>query len=99
MKFAALLLVLLFAALVRAAPPGEVRRRPMTVADLFRFRRVTEPQISPDGQHVVYVISTVDLEGNQSSACLWLAPTDGGSPRQLTNTTKKDRHPRWSPDG
>src|SRR4029079_10312701 len=33
-------------------------------------------------------------------ATLGLAATDGkSSPRQLTTTDKKDRHPRWSPDG
>ena len=57
MKCAALLLVFLFAALVRAAPPGESRRRPLTIADLFRFKRVTEPQISPDARHVAYVVT------------------------------------------
>src|SRR5207249_5581609 len=34
------------------------------------------------------------------SSNLWLAATDGKTPpRQLTTTPKKDRHPRWSPDG
>src|SRR4051794_31538744 len=99
MKCAALLLIFAVAALVRAAPPAEIKRRPMTITDLFRFKRVTEPQISPDGKHVAYVVSTVDLDGNQSSSSIWLAPTDGGQPSPLTNTTKKDRHPRWSPDG
>jgi dipeptidyl aminopeptidase/acylaminoacyl peptidase len=74
-------------------------RRPMTIDDLFRFKRVGDPQISPDGKLVVYFVATVDLDGNKSSSSLWLAPTDKGEPRQLTNTTKKDSHPRWSPDG
>src|SRR5207253_4711332 len=29
----------------------------------------------------------------------WLVPAEGGAPRQLTNSTKHDKHPRWSPDG
>lgn len=75
-------------------------RRPMTVDDLFAFARVADPQISPDGKLVAYALTTIDLAGNKSSSCIWLAPADGsGPPRQLTNTTKKDRHPRWSPDG
>ncbi|MGH7225442.1 MAG: TolB family protein, partial [Gemmataceae bacterium] len=74
-------------------------KRPMTIDDLFRFKRVSDPQISPDGKHVVYVVGTVDLDANSISSTLWLAPTDKGEPRQLTNTSKKDRHPRWSPDG
>jgi dipeptidyl aminopeptidase/acylaminoacyl peptidase len=74
-------------------------RRPMKVADLFRFKRVSDPQVSPDGKLVVYVVARVDLDKNQISSSLWLAPTDKGAPRPLTNTTKKDSHPRWSPDG
>jgi dipeptidyl aminopeptidase/acylaminoacyl peptidase len=74
-------------------------KRPMTIEDLFRFQRVSDPQISPDGKLVAYVVGTVDLESNKSASTIWLAPTDGGPPRQLTTTDKKDRHPRWSPDG
>src|SRR5262249_59794742 len=72
----------------------------MTVEDLFKFKRVGDPQISPDGKLVAYVVTTVDLEKNATASSIWLAPTDKGGPRQLTNVPeKKDRHPRWSPDG
>jgi dipeptidyl aminopeptidase/acylaminoacyl peptidase len=94
--------VCLVALLVGAAPaPGADKKRPMTVEDLFRFKRVSDPQISPDGKQVVYVVGSVDMEANKIPASLWLAPTDGkGEPRQLTNAPgKKDGHPRWSPDG
>ncbi|HMO35567.1 MAG TPA: S9 family peptidase, partial [Gemmatales bacterium] len=74
--------------------------RPMTVDDLFAFKRVSDPQVSPDGKLVVYVVTTVDLPGNKSSSNLYLQSTEPGAPaRQLTTTSKKDRHPRWSPDG
>jgi dipeptidyl aminopeptidase/acylaminoacyl peptidase len=98
MERSALLLVVL---LLLAAPAAVFAegKRPMTIDDLFRFKRVSDPQISPDGKLVVYVVGSVDLDGNKISSCLWLASTDKGEPRQLTNTTKKDRHPRWSPDG
>src|SRR6516165_7484723 len=74
-------------------------KRPVQIDDLFRFKRVSDPQISPDGKLVVYVLTTVDLDGNKTSSILWLADIEKGEQRQLTNTTKKDRHPRWSPHG
>ena len=80
---------------VRAAEP----QRAMTLDDLFRFKRLADPQISPDGQQVAYVVTSVDLAENRSSSSIWLAPTGQGEPRQLTNTPKKDKHPSWSPDG
>lgn len=75
-------------------------RRPMQVEDLFRFQRISDPQISPDGKWVAYQMSTVDFAANKSRTNIWLAPTIGnGKPRQLTSSPKADRHPRWSPDG
>jgi dipeptidyl aminopeptidase/acylaminoacyl peptidase len=88
-------LILIFPVGTRAAD-----KRPMTIEDLFRFERVADPQISPDGKMVAYVVTTVDLPGNKTSSSIWLASTqDGKPPHPLTNTTKKDSHPRWSPDG
>src|SRR6266849_6047402 len=49
-------------------------KRPMTVDDLFRFQRVSDPQISPDGKTVAYVVGTVDLSGNKTSSSIWLTP-------------------------
>jgi dipeptidyl aminopeptidase/acylaminoacyl peptidase len=76
-------------------------KRPMKVEDLFAFKRVAAPQISPDGKTVVYQVATVDLAKNTSSTALWLAPADGkAAPKQLTDPKgKRDANPRWSPDG
>jgi dipeptidyl aminopeptidase/acylaminoacyl peptidase len=75
-------------------------KRPMTIEDLFKFPRISEPQISPDGKLVVYAVGKVDRGENKTSSNLWVAATDGSSPpRRLTTTDKKDSRPRWSPDG
>jgi dipeptidyl aminopeptidase/acylaminoacyl peptidase len=74
-------------------------KRAMTLGDLFRFQRVSDPQVSPDGKWVAYVVTSADLEKNALVSHLWIVPTDGSSaPRQLTAAGKRDRHPRWSPD-
>src|SRR5579862_1782156 len=94
-----LLCVCLVAFMSPAVVLAEGGKRTMKLDDMFAFKRVADPKISPDGKLVAYVVSTVDLAGNKSSSAIWLAPTDKGEPRQLTNPTKKDGHPRWSPDG
>lgn len=79
---------------------GQSPKRPIKIEDQFAFKRIADPQISPDGTQIVYAISSVNLEANKSSSNLWLVAADGKSPpRQLTTTDKKDNHPRWSPDG
>ena len=93
-------LALMLAALAVATATA-ADKRPMQVDDLFKFKRVADPQVSPDGALVVYQLTTVDADANKSSTALWLAATDGKTPpRQLTSPSgKKDTHPRWSPDG
>jgi dipeptidyl aminopeptidase/acylaminoacyl peptidase len=98
MKRALCLLVFLIAANEPAIGLA-ADKRPMTIDDLFRFKRVSDPQISPDGKTVAYLVGTVDVPGNKTSSTIWLALTEGDQRRQLTNTSKKDSHPRWNPDG
>jgi dipeptidyl aminopeptidase/acylaminoacyl peptidase len=71
---------------------------PLTLDDMLAMRRVSDPHIGPDGKNVVYVVSTVDREKNASTSTIWIAPTDGSAPRQLTGGPKHDKHPRFSPD-
>lgn len=86
--------------LAPVAPAAAQERRPMKVDDLFRFQRVSDPQISPDGKWVVYVQGQPDLDANKTVTHLWLVATEkGAKPKQLTDGKKSDRHPRWSPDG
>src|SRR4051812_25489851 len=45
--------------------------RAMTVDDLFRFQRVADPQISPNGDLVVYAVTTVvDAANNKTQSNL-----------------------------
>mgnify|MGYP003342251815 FL=1 len=73
--------------------------RPMTVEDLLAMHRVSDPQVSPDGRWIAYVVSVVDMGENRTNSDIWLVAADGtGAPRQLTASPKHDRHPRWSPE-
>jgi dipeptidyl aminopeptidase/acylaminoacyl peptidase len=76
-------------------------KRPITLDDMFAFKRVSDPQISPDGKWVAYVVGEVDKEANKIPTSIWLAATNGASePKRLTHAPgKKDSHPRWRPDG
>jgi dipeptidyl aminopeptidase/acylaminoacyl peptidase len=78
-------------------PPVAAKRR-MEPSDLYRFVNVSDPQISPDGELIAYVQTVVDPETKEPASSIWVARTAGGTPVPFTRG-KKDRAPRWSPDG
>lgn len=73
-------------------------QRPMDLEDIFRIKRVSDPQLSPDGQWVAYVVTEVDKEANSTNSDIWLMRSDGRDVRRFATSPKHDRHPRWFPD-
>jgi dipeptidyl aminopeptidase/acylaminoacyl peptidase len=78
---------------------AQTARRPMKLDDLTRFRNVSDPQISPDGQWVAYTVSTTDAKDDKSSSHVWMVGIDGSNDRQITFSNESESSPRWSPDG
>jgi dipeptidyl aminopeptidase/acylaminoacyl peptidase len=74
-------------------------QRPMRIEDLLQAKRLSDPQISPDGKWVAYTVTEVDEPENRTNSDIWLISIRGGEARPLTQSPKHDRHPRWSPDG
>ena len=74
-------------------------KHPIAFEDLARVQRISDPQVSPDGKWIAYVVGVVDLEANKTNHHIWICPVDGGEPRQLTRGEGSDTRPRWSPDG
>ncbi len=72
--------------------------RPMTPEDVIALERVSDPQVSPDGANVAFVLTTVDDEAHAYQSDLWLVGTDAGDALRLTYDPKHDRAPSWSPD-
>ncbi|MCC6601606.1 MAG: S9 family peptidase [Anaerolineae bacterium] len=75
-------------------------KRLITAEDLYNIALVSDPQISPDGQHVIFGVTRVDRKTEKKYTNLWLVGTDGqNAARQFTYGDHNDTHPRWSPDG
>ncbi|MEO6324264.1 MAG: S9 family peptidase, partial [Thermoanaerobaculia bacterium] len=93
--------VLAFSALFAlVGAPAAQGARPMTLEDLLKTVRVTDPQLSRDGRNVAFVRTTTDLDSGKRNADVWLMPSDGStSARALTRHEKSDSAPRFSPDG
>lgn len=78
---------------------AKLRKRRITAEDLYRFRLVSDSEISPDGRHVVFCVQRVDKKTEKKHSNLWIVPTDGGPARQFTYGDQSDTQPQWSPDG
>src|SRR5213593_3398718 len=75
------------------------QQRAISDSDLYAFRWIASPQISPDGRQVAYVLVTVNAKHDGYETSLWIVGTDGASsPRRLT-AGPRDGAPRWSRDG
>lgn len=85
--------------LLAAATTTSAQPRPMTTLDLISVDRVSDPQVSPDGTRVTFVLSELDLEADGRLTDLWITNVAGGTPRRLTTDPAGDFAPRWSPDG
>ncbi|MEM9664077.1 MAG: S9 family peptidase [Bacteroidota bacterium] len=93
-RFLALSLLTLFLLPVHAqeAPP-------FSAEDVFQLEWASDPQISPDGQQVVYLRNGMDVMEDRRMRRLWTVNTDGTGHRKLTAYDGNESSPRWSPDG
>ena len=78
---------------------AQTARRPLKIDDMTRFRNVSDPQLSPDGQWVAYVVSTIDAKEDKSNSHIWMVNIDGSNNRQITFSNESESSPRFSPDG
>ncbi len=74
-------------------------RRALTAEDINAVREVSDPQLSPDGQWVAYVVRSADPVKDKAKSHIWMSSWDGKQSIQLTNSDDSEHTPRWSPDG
>jgi dipeptidyl aminopeptidase/acylaminoacyl peptidase len=66
---------------------------------VYGLKTVADPQLSPNGEHVVYGVTTTSSESKKAGTQLWISRRDGGGARQLTQIGSRNGNARWSPDG
>jgi len=86
-------LLMLASCMAAAAPAG------LTIRDLVQFDRVADPQLSPDGRSLAYVLRSTDLDANSAKRAIWLMDLDGHNARKLTGGSGSSDTPTWSADG
>ena len=76
-----------------------VKRHPISPQDSWLLKEISDPQVSPDGARVAYVVRRNDRESNERHSSIYVAPVDGKRTARAFTHGKKDGSPRWSPDG
>lgn len=91
------LFVLVFSSMVFAQ-----QTHPITVEDMWKVGRVSDPQVSSDGKMIAYVITRYSMDENNGSSSIYIVAIDGESKdakSSLFNTgMKSSSDPIWSPD-
>ncbi len=67
--------------------------------DIFQLKYAADPQISPNGDWIVYRKMGFDIMEDRGSGNLWMIKTDGSVHQKLTSRETNESSPRWSPDG
>src|SRR5690348_11067845 len=87
-------------ALVAFSPAALAQqKRALSVDDLAKMRDVRDPQCSPDGKWVAYMVSTVNTKDDKHTSHIWMVRTDGSQDIQVTQSQESESGPEWSPDG
>lgn len=96
-KFLILLLIPLF--LSSPDQTIEAQKSKFDYLDVFDLQYVDEPQISPDGNTIIYVRHQFDVMTDSRYTNLWSISFSGDDHKPLTSGKASYGTPTWSPDG
>ena len=96
-------ILLLFILLLFSSTSLQAQKRAFTIEDLYRVKNISDLHVSPDGQTIVFTVTTSDLSRARRNSHIWALDiggnVDGQNPRQLTTSDKSESSPLFSPDG
>jgi len=71
---------------------------PLKPSDVNKVKYVDDPELSPDGKWVTYILSEADTAEDKYDEDIWMTATDGSGSVQLTFSDEDETQPKWSPD-
>jgi dipeptidyl aminopeptidase/acylaminoacyl peptidase len=67
--------------------------------ELMSLKRISDPQISPDGRYILMAIGTPSIVDNKMTTEIYVASIDGSSINKIDADNSVGFNARWSPDG
>ncbi len=78
---------------------NEISKGLLTPEIMWKYGRVNNPCLSPDGKTLAYTTTYYNLQENKGITHLYAVATEGGEPKKLTNGIGSESNPQWSADG
>lgn len=75
------------------------QKKAMTFSEFAHLKMISSPQVSPDGNRIVFTASSKCFHKNITKSALYLVSMEGGEVKQLTSTDYYNGQASWSPDG
>ncbi len=75
------------------------QKRLLTLDDQFTFHKVSDPQISPDGNWIAYTVENTDVKNDTKNKDIYITSWSGSRTLRLTSSKDSEYSPRFSPDG
>ncbi|AWX44758.1 Acylaminoacyl-peptidase [Flagellimonas maritima] len=75
------------------------QKKHFSYLDVFDLQYVSDPQISPNGEWVVYRRMGFDIMKDRAVGNLWLIKTDGSQHQKMTTREVAESNAKWSPSG
>ena len=73
--------------------------RTLTPDHLLAFQLAGDPQLSPDGARLAYVVTRTESAKNEYSSRIYMMAASPGAQPVAFTSGPTDKSPRWSPDG
>src|SRR4051812_41985555 len=99
MRSVRLAFVLVASVAAVAGAQSSSAKRVLRIGDMYHLKNVSDPQLSPEGKWVAYVVSTTDSVKDKTDSDIWMTAWDGTQTIQVTSSPDGESSPRWSPDG
>lgn len=76
----------------------EIPKGKLSAETLWKFGRLSDSQLSPDGKTIAYCVTYYDIKKNKGYTDIYTISSDGGDAKKITNFAGHENNIQWSND-